>query len=260
MKISIAIPVYDGKLPVQTAAHLFEELALARQMGDSITIRFNPNCSNVVMGRNVLAKMFLDAGEDRLFFLDSDVTWTPGAILRLCRMPVDFVGGAYRLKKDNEEYPVRWLDQPEVTGIALSDKSTLLDVGGIPGGFLSLSRDVFTKLEAGYPDRRVNHFEDDFHAYFQMPFHHGLLWGEDSYFCKEWCEIGGKIYLDPSLELTHWDFNRPYRGHIGKWLTKNRGIPRGMPLPDEPNYSARALDLKLGAQASDRRASGEITA
>lgn len=261
MKIAVSIPVYDGKLPVQTAAHLFEELALARQMGDVVTIRFNPNCSNVVMGRNVLAKMFLDSDEDRLFFLDSDVTWTPGAILRLCHMPVDFVGGAYRLKLDHkEEYPVRWLDQPDVTGITLSDKSTLLDVGGIPGGFLSLSRDVFTKLEAAHPGRRVNHFEDDFHAYFQMPFHHGLLWGEDSYFCKEWVEAGGKIYLDPSLELTHWDFNRPYCGHVGKWLQKNGGIPRGMPLPDEPNYSTRALDLKLGTQSADKQTRGGITA
>lgn len=237
MKISVAIPVYDGKLPVQTAAHLFEELALARNMGDTLTIRFNPNCSNVVMGRNILAKMFLEAGEDRLFFLDSDVTWTPGAILRLCHLPVDFVGGAYRLKKDEEEYPVRWLDQPDVTGIELSDKSTLLDVGGVPGGFMSLSRDVFTKLEAAYPGRRVNHFEDDFHAYFQMPFHRGLLWSEDTYFCEEWHAIGGEIYLDPSLELTHWDFNRPYPGHIGKWLTKNGGIPRGSRLPEGPRSS-----------------------
>lgn len=252
--------MYDGKIPVQTATHLFEELALAKQIGDSITVRFNPNCSNVVLGRNVLTKMFLDSNEDRLFFLDSDVTWTPGAILRLCHLPVDFVGGAYRLKKDKEEYPVRWMDQPDVTGITLSDQSMLLDVGGIPGGFMSLSRDVFTKLESAYPDRRVNHFEDDFHAYFQMPFHHGLLWGEDSYFCKEWLSVGGKIYLDPSLELTHWDFNRPYPGHVGKWLQKNGGIPRGMPLPDEPNYSERAAQLKSVAQAQESRPEGGLTA
>ena len=231
MKISIAIPVYDGKLPIQTAACLFEELALARQSGDIVSIRFNPNCSNVVMGRNVLAQKFLDSGEDRLFFLDSDVTWKPGSILRLCHLPVDFVGGAYRQKTDNEQYPVMWLDQPEVTGITLSDKSVLLDVGGLPGCFLSLSRDVFTRLEAAYPDRRMSHFEDSFHAYFQMPYHHGLLWGEDSYFCHEWREIGGAIYLDPELELAHWDFNKPYRGHIGNWLKKNGGVPRGTPLP-----------------------------
>ena len=235
MKIAISIPVYDGKLPVQTASCLFEELAIARQCGDVVSVRFNPNCSNVVMGRNILAKTFLDAGEDRLFFLDADVTWKPGAILRLCHLPVDFVGGAYPLKHEDERYPVRWLDQSDVTGVELSAKSMLIDVAGIPGGFLSLARDVFTRLEKAYPNRRVNHFEDNFHAYFQMPYHHGLLWGEDSFFCQEWRDIGGQIYLDPDLVLTHWDFNRPYRGHVGNWLKKHGGVPRGIPLPECKN-------------------------
>jgi hypothetical protein len=64
-------------------------------------------------------------------------------------------------------------------------------------------------------------FDKQSFAYFQMRFDDGMLWGEDSYFCKEFSDLGGKVYLYPELELTHWDFNRPFKGHIGNWL-KNR--------------------------------------
>lgn len=172
------------------------------------------------MGRNQLAQDFMDSGADRLVFLDSDVTFAPGSLVKIARQPVDFVGGAYRFKQDFEAYPVGWLDGGQVP----VNRIGLCLVNSLPGGFLSLSRKVFEVLKANHPDRGYVHFGKQAHCYFQMLFKDGNLYGEDSYFCKEWRDAGGQVWLDPELALTHWDGNRPYPGHVGKWLKASTSV------------------------------------
>lgn len=219
MKILVAIPVYDGKLPVETARCLIHEQSAAILIGDDISFSFLPSCSHPAMGRNQLAQQFMDSDSGRLVFLDADVTFEPGALIRLAHHDAEFVGGAYRYKFDAENYPVGWLDKPELW----ADDRGLIEVGTLPGGFLALSRSVFEKLKIAHPDRAYEHFGRNAHCYFQMPFKDGRLYGEDSHFCKDWRDAGGKVFLDPELSLTHWDFNRPYPGHIGKWLKSRAG-------------------------------------
>jgi hypothetical protein len=220
MKILVAIPVYDGKLPVETVRCLHNEQTAALLGGDHLQITFLPACSHPAMGRNQLAQEFMDSDCDRLVFLDSDVTFEPGLLLKIAHSPVDFVGGAYRYKMEFENYPIGWLDKPELR----ANEHGLLEVASLPGGFLSLSRRVFETLKAAHPDRGYEHFGKRAHCYFQMKFQDGLLYGEDSGFCKEWRDMGGEVFLDPELALTHWDFNRPYPGHIGNWLKRRAGI------------------------------------
>lgn len=222
MKIFVAIPVYDGKLPCETARCLLNEQALALGSGDDFLVHMLPNCSHAAMGRNQLAKDFMESESDRLVFLDSDVTFELGSILRIAKHPVDFVGGAYRYKFGEENYPVGWA--PEMRGIPLDDKSALIEVLALPGGFLSISRKVFEVISEKNPDRIYEHFGHNYQCYFEMGFKNNRLYGEDSFFCYSWQECGGKVYLDPELKLTHWDFNKPYPGHVGSWLKKLNGI------------------------------------
>lgn len=214
MKVLVAIPVYDGKLAVQVTASLLNEKTVAHLMGDDLIVEFLPGCSHPAMGRNQLAKAFMESDCDRLFFLDADVTWAPGHLIKLCHYPVDFVGGSFRFKLKDESYPVGWLEKD-----LWSNELGLLEVASLPGGFLSLSRKVFEVLKTAHPHRSYEHLGKTCHCYFQMKFEGGHLCGEDSYFAKEWRDLGGKVYLDPEIALTHLDFNpTPYLGHIGDWL------------------------------------------
>lgn len=217
MRIVVGIPVYDGKLQIQSVRCLLTEQALAREAGDDLRFLFLPSCSHPAMGRNQLVQDFLDSDADRLVFLDADVTFPMGSLLKIAHHPVDFVGGAYRFKMDEEKYPVGFLPNPKLMGLVIEDKP-LIEVQTLPGGFLSLSRNVFEKLKAAHPEREYEHFGRKAHCFFQMPFAHGILCGEDSYFCLEWAALGEKVYLDAELTLIHWDFNTPYAGHIGNWL------------------------------------------
>lgn len=214
MKIVVAIPTYDGKLQIQVVTSLLNEHIIAKECGDELLFQFLPSCSHAAMGRNQLAQQFMDSEAERLVFLDSDVSFEPGHLVKIAHHKADFVGGAYRYKFDEENYPVGWLDKPELW----SDEYGLIEVMTLPGGFLSLSRNVFQKLKENYPGREYEHFGKKAHCYFQMLFTEGRLYGEDSFFCKEWRDLGERIYLDPELTLTHWDNNKPFKGHIGNWL------------------------------------------
>lgn len=222
MKIFVAIPVYDGKLQVQTVKCLLEETTVANGLGDELRVNFLPSCSVPAQGRNQLVQMFMESDCDKLFFLDADLTFEPGSIVRLCHMPYDFLGGCYRYKCGEEKYPINWLPKPELQ----ADKFGMLEVAMLPTGFLALSRKVFEDFKTAYPGREYEHWGARSFAYFQMVFKDGALYSDDTYFCKEWVDAGGKIYLDPEIKLAHWDFNpTPFAGHIGNWLKRNAGLP-----------------------------------
>lgn len=221
MKIFVAIPVYDGKLQAQTVKCLLEETTLAAMAGDELRVNFLPSCAVPAHGRNQLVELFLESDCDRLFFLDADISFPPGSILKVCHAPVPFVGGCYRYKCDDEKYPIDWLPKPELW----SDENGLIEVAMLPTGFLALSRSVFEDFRKAYPGREYKHWEKPAYAYFQMFFKNGALYSDDSGFCKEWIEAGGKIHLDPSISMTHWSqCPTPYPGNIGAWLKRNAGI------------------------------------
>jgi hypothetical protein len=225
MKILVAIPVYDSKVPVETTMCLLNEKSIASGLGDDILVEFLPGCSHPAMGRNQLAQRFVDSDFDRMVFVDSDVTWELGALTKLANMPFDFVGGCYRYKFETENYPIGWLVDEEKKGL-WSNEYGLIKVASLPGGFMSLSKNVFTKIREANPGREYEHFGKNAFAYFDMAFTEGRLWGEDSRFCKLWRDAGGDIFLDPMITLTHWDSSPvAYKGNIGNWLGGMR--PKG---------------------------------
>jgi hypothetical protein len=217
MRVLVAIPAYDGKVYAETARALLDEQAVAAGQGVVITTRILPRCSLITMARNRLCAQFLDGDDDRLVFVDSDVSWEPGALARLAQHPVDVVGGAYRFKEEGEGYPVGWLDKAELW----ADPSTgLLEVRSVPGGFLAISRAALERLRAAHPGRAYEHRGHATHAFFAAPVEDGHLWGEDAWFCEEWRRAGGAVWLDPELTLTHHEGAQAWTGCIGSWLRR----------------------------------------
>lgn len=220
MKIFVAIPVYDGKLGMESICCLLAEQAMAIGLGDELMVHFAASNAGITQGRNQLAYDFMESGADRLVFLDSDVTFPPGSLIKLAHMPKDFVGGCYRYKQAEEGYPLNFLKKPNL----MVDQYGLIEVEGLPTGFLALSRKVFETMREKYPEREMEHFGHKGFNYFQMPVIDGVLYGEDVFFCKEWRDLGGEIYLMHDVELTHWGYKpTPFVGHIGNWIKSRPG-------------------------------------
>jgi len=215
MKVHVSIPAYDRKITCETARSLLNEQGAAHLAGIDLQVTFIPGSSLITQARNQAVKEFIDSDADRLVFVDSDVAWDVGSVLKIASHKVDFCGGAYRYKDNVEGYPVGWLDKDELWA---DPETGLLEVAMLPGGFLSLSRDVFLKLSKAHPNRVYSFHGHPFHAFFHCPPGDG----EDGAFCRDWRDIGGQVWLDPELSLTHVDGAQKYPGHIGNWL-KNRG-------------------------------------
>lgn len=207
----VAIPAYDGRIGAATVRSLLHEQAAAILTEDELRVSILPGCSLITQARNQLAQDFLLSDAERLVFVDSDVAWAPGALVRLAHHAAPVVGGAYRYKIPVEGYPVMWPDKPELW----SNAEGLLEVKSLPAGFLAIDRNALDDLRDAHPERGYVWQGRGFHAYFHIPPHGG---GEDGAFCADWRALGEQVFLDPELDLTHCDGVTEYPGNIGRWL------------------------------------------
>jgi hypothetical protein len=151
-------------------------------------------------------------------FIDSDVCWEAGALLRLVDHPVDMVAGIYPQRRDPINYCVKWLDKAE-----LQAENGLLEVGGVPAGFMKVTRSQLEKMIAQYPDSEFfveaapNHKCWALFADYRIGKH---KMGEDYAFCKRWTEMGGKVWIDPEIHMGHVGY-KTFNGHLGNFL-RNR--------------------------------------
>lgn len=220
MRIFVAVPSRDNRVTAPMFKSLLGESEVARAAGDGFEVSFLPGCSLLPHGRNELVEQFMESGAERLVFVDDDMSWEPGALVKLAHHDADIVGGAGRAKETEERYCVTWLDRPELW----SDSRGLIEVKSLGAAFLAISRAAIERLRAAESRTYVGDLDRVVHAHFTVPFTDGRLYGEDAAFCRDWAAAGGTVWLDPEITLTHWGGNRPHKGNIGQWL-KSRSTP-----------------------------------
>lgn len=208
MLVCVGIPTIDGKLHANLVDSLLAETLIGHTQGVHFLVKSEMGCSLIGAARNKLAKWFLGVEQaDALVFVDSDISWTGGALTALAKRPQDVVGGTYRAKTDDVRFHVR--GDPEPAG-------DLLKVEGLPGGFIKISRRVFDRLTNAAP--YTTQQGEEMRNWFPTEVHDGSLWGEDYGFCRLWREVGGDVFLDPAIRLRHHDGFRAYIGDVSEWL------------------------------------------
>lgn len=215
--VFIAVPAYTGEVEAETRNAITRSVELAKSRGWNITDTIRCGDSMIPRARNYLVQQFLDTDATDLVFIDADVAWDGDELCRLVEYPVDVVAGCYPSRTETLRYTVRWADKPDL----IADPITgLLEVEGLPTGFMRLSRRCIEKMVAAYPQ-----FECDepalpggkYTAMFAFECVDRLEWSEDFVFCKRWRATGGKIWLAPDMTLHHIG-KKKFTGNIGQWL------------------------------------------
>lgn len=205
--VYVGIPVIDGKPHYKTVDSLLAEQLHCSTQGVHLLVEWEVGCSLIGDARNRLAKRFLATKEAKeMVFVDADISWPPGSLLRLVKRRKDVIGGTYRAKQDEVRFHVH--GKAEKVG-------RLYRVGGLPGGFIKITRKAFGRMRPrGYlaSDNTVTH------DYFPMGFHRRTYYGEDYGFCRLWRQSGGEVFLDPSIRLRHHDSMSVYTGDPVEWL------------------------------------------
>ena len=196
-KVCLATTAYSNLDPAYVFSIQRSRQALSDAGIGSSYLLISGNC-HVDDARNCAVKEFLESDCTDLIFLDADVSWDPESLVELCQYDTDLVGGVYpfRRKGKRDVLPVRLL----MTDAVLPPDG-LLEVEGIPTGFMRIRRNVLENLCS-----TADHFESEWGRIpilFERTFENGIRWGGDLKFCRKWRDAGGNVFAAPNFRLGH---------------------------------------------------------
>ena len=205
-KVFLATTAYDSPDASYTFSIARSREALTAAGIQSAYMLLQGNC-HVDDARNAVVSKFLSTDCTELVFLDADVSWEPERLVALCGYDKDIVGGVYpyRRESDDEKMPVRMLKQS-----AEPDENGLIEVEGLPTGFMKIQRHVIEMMASVAKSYR----KDDGPSYpvlFERDYFGVGRRGGDIRFCMVWREMGGSVWAASDLVL----------GHCGKHVIKD---------------------------------------
>jgi len=238
----ILTPCYGSVCFVNFVACLLQTIPLFNSFGIPIRVEFCRNDSLVSRARNnLIAKAMYDETATHFMFIDADITWNPVDLLRLLISNKPLVGGVYPIKNYNfnnltgDNTVNGWLEHKRKTDInnAVSDsdyiqnrllryninyisnvlevKNNLTQVKHLATGFMLIQRQVIEKMSKAFPSTKYTddvgflHGEENKYAYalFDCGVEEGHYFSEDWLFCSRWTKMGGQIWIDVTVNLTH---------------------------------------------------------
>ena len=192
---------------------------------------------------NLVAKAMANPSITHIMFIDSDITWDPVDIIKLMLSEKSLIGGIYPLKKynleklveNNGEFVKKLLEKKNKSTIGNSFSNTsylqhnllkyntnfinnvftidnnLAKVKHIATGFMMFKRSTIENMMKAYPSTKYTddvgflHGDENNYAYalFDCGVEDDHYYSEDWMFCHRWSKMGGNIYMDVSINLTH---------------------------------------------------------
>ena len=216
----VAVPAYTGEIKVETAHSLNVEMLEAFNRKIPYLLTFHEQDSIITRCRNAMVMNFL-ASDPRAFtdmvFIDSDVGFPPGALMRLLEHDVDIVGACYPYRKDPIGFPVTFIKG----NMTECDPATgLLKVAGLPAGCLKISRRALEAIMARFPDHYYNEEnvpQKKAWKFFEFVTMNHKFFGEDYAFCALAREAGFDIWCDTKITLKHCGMKQ-FQGNLQGWI------------------------------------------
>lgn len=223
-KVFIAVAAYAGCGAGFTWSLFHTGAALARA-GIAYELAIYAGNCHVDDSRNRLTRDFLNSDCTDMVFLDADIGWQAGDFLKLLSYERAIVAGVYPKKHGDDTYPVKLLP-----GEIWSDADGLIEVMGVPTGFLRIRRAVVERLaETAETYNAKNDRAYATACIFERQIHGGSRWGGDYVFCRKARAAGFKVYVDPTMRFEH-SGEDSWSGSLGMWLKARAGIALTAPL------------------------------
>lgn len=204
-RVHLAMPCVNGSISESSFISFIKFSNAARQFGFEWSLETSSNDSWQARSKNMLAAKFLSQ-EDKthLMFIDSDIGWEPWHLLVLLNRKVDVISGLYPTKT----IPIRWVINTLEN--AEEGEDGLHEVARAGTGFMLIKREVFTKMnehsavtpysvDAG----TSTEYDKYLRTYFNSSVVGNSLNNDDWTFCDNWRSLGGKVYVDKRVMLSH---------------------------------------------------------
>lgn len=241
-RVFLAVPSY-GDPCAPFVFSLFASQVALQSAGISADFALLSGHCHVDDSRNELARAFLETDCERFVFIDADMGWDPVDLVKLVRYDRDVVAGIYPTKQDEEVYPVR-----PIPGRLQADGDGLIEVEGVPTGFVSISREVMQTLYDADTRSFFARRDDKTKALpikilFERTFIDGNRKGGDYSFFDKVRAAGFKLWIDPEMRFEHVGDHSWYGG-VGEYWRRINGltIPLGIEAIQTGKATSRTYD------------------
>lgn len=236
----VGTPAYSGWLSLAYVRSMQVTRTLFEQMQVGLHFNIKPGDGLVSRARaEIVADFLLQVLEPEpgtvppthLLFIDSDIGWDPGDVIRLVKTRKPVVCGVYRKRQIKPEFPITLLDG----GLIPTEETEGGTVGRLrhaPGGFVMFTAEALLELVAAYPERRCQLTDGGWfapanrHGYdlFPEPIdNRGVKLSEDYGICHLWEQIGGEVWCLPDINLLHKG-EAGFSGTLGQYLAPVAGM------------------------------------
>lgn len=220
IKLLIATPFYDmkGWSPyIRSLIHSYATLLIAMKM--DVSFVSIDNDSFIDRARNRIANNFMNSDFTDLLFIDSDEEWEPEGLARIVMAKGDVVAAGYPVKNKWNWYAIT--PKPGPGDKFIQNETGQFEAIGAPGGFMKIKRTVFEQIALAYPDQAYIDKDEKEEEVIRFDFYGTIqdydnfrVFRDDIAFIQRWLSIGGKLWVEPNVTITHYGFE----GHKGNYL------------------------------------------
>lgn len=220
MKVMLCTPTltkpHDALL-----ASIEAEAPLLDAAGVEHGVIYEVGCPYISHARATMLRKALDAGAEEIVFLDHDLSWRPGDLLKLIETSDPVVAGLYRYKLDSEEYMGAIKTEADHRPRVRADGC--IEGFRVPAGFLKVTRDAVRAFMRAYPELVYGDPESPSVDLFNHGAWQGVWYGEDMAFSRRWLDCGGEIWIQPDLSLDHHGPDKVYPGNFHEFMLRQPG-------------------------------------
>jgi hypothetical protein len=201
-KVVFCIPAYPLRPYQATVDSLLAEVPLVEAAGWEHALVGEIGNPYISSARALMLRKALDAKATHIFFIDHDVSWQPGDLLKVLETEGGVVAGTYRFKKDEEVY-MGGVNAHANGCPIVRESDGALDADMAPAGFLKVERWAVNKLMEKYPELCFGESCAPSFDLFNHGAYKGRWWGEDYACCRRWGDIGEKLWIVPDVNISH---------------------------------------------------------
>lgn len=222
MKLVIATPFYEMKGFSPYISSLVNTARLLDNLGIEWDFWELSGDSYIDRARNSLAKKFMESHFTDLLMIDSDESWDLKGFANLLKSDADIVGAGYPCKNSWDFYGC--VLHTDTEGRPIVNEHGLLAAQIVPAGFLKIRKRAFQLLaekqptncyyaKPSPPEEPIQYFN----FFGRIP-----PLGEDGSFCKRWQDIGGQLWVQPDITITHYGI-KGWKGNYHEALQRYPG-------------------------------------
>lgn len=257
--VCLLTPCYGAVCFIEYVTSLIATMNVCSSVGIRVKVEFCRNDSLVSRARNnLVARALGDKEVTHVLFIDADIIWDPVSIMKLLVADKGLIGGIYPLKNyfwdklsADTGITKTWIDAKNASQLknlitdkeliqhkllnynlnllptGLSIENNIGKVRHIATGFMMIKREVFDKMFIAFPSTKytddVSFLRPEENKYAYALFDCGVeddhYYSEDWMFCSRWSKMGGEIWVDISINLTHIGIERYNGNYLSQLIT-----------------------------------------